>query len=95
MEALSSVREVRELLYVIRKKWYDIGIELDVTLEDLDKIKYKNEDDPHACLTDLLALRLRAIDPCPLTWKNIAEALRARAVAKPDLANEGTYHLHD
>ena len=34
-----TLKEVRELLRILRRKWYDIGIELELDHEELNNIK--------------------------------------------------------
>lgn len=84
---MTDLRHVRALLYPIRKKWYDIGIELDIDVAELDIIRDKY-DDPADCLLEMIKLWLRSINPLP-TWSILADALRAEAVNEEQLAGEG------
>ena len=89
MEQQLDVKEVREFLYEVRKKWYDIGIELDVPIEQLDIIKcQENEQGQGVCLRELLKVRLRFIEP--VTWKVVGDALKASAVNETELGEKGT-----
>ena len=88
MEQQLDVKEVREFLFEVRKKWYDIGIELDVPIEQLDIIKCQ-ESDQAVCLRELLKVRLRFIEP--VTWKVVGDALKASAVNEIQLGDRGTY----
>lgn len=83
-----SIKKVRDLLYEVRLKWYDLGIELEVEDGELDEIKSKNKDDHGACLRDMIRARLRFIWD-PLTWSHIADALSARAINELELAERG------
>ena len=62
-----------------RCQWYDIGVELRVSANDLDAIKRKHRDDPKDCLTETLKIFLRRADPKP-TWIRLADALGSKAV---------------
>lgn len=85
---MGDLRKIRAFLFDIREKWYDIGIELDVDVEMLDKIQYQNPDSG-ICLRELIKTRLKYIDPV-LTWKVIEEALRASPVNEVALADEAS-----
>ena len=83
-----SLRNVRDFLYEVRLKWYDIGIELEVEDEELDEIKSNYKDHHGHCLRDMIKARLRFKDN-PLTWSHIADALRAKAINEQKLAEKG------
>ena len=88
MAVAISLKIVREFLYPIKRKWYDLGIELDIPGDELDEIKSKNRDDYGACLGDMITVRLKFRDD-PLTWGHLADALKARAINELELAEEG------
>ena len=84
--AMSSqiiLRDAREFLYDIRRKWYDIGVELDVPTNKLDTIRDKFKDQKD-CLNEMLKERLKK----PLTWSELSKALRARCINEEELADE-------
>lgn len=83
-----SLRNVRDFLYDIRLRWYDLGVELEIPCEELDRIKDANRDDHAACLREMIKVRLRFPDD-PLTWSHIKEALSAKAVNELELAKQG------
>ena len=78
-----TLKELRNKLYRVRVKWYDIGVELNVATEELDIIKSKS-DDPSVCLREMIALRLRSSNE--LTWKIISDALRTEVINETALA---------
>ena len=80
-----TLRNMRDFLYPIRLKWYDLGIELDLPGEELDEIKSKNRDDYGACLRDMITARLKFKDN-QLTWGHLEAALKARAINELELA---------
>ena len=79
-----SLRKLRNELYRVRIKWYDIGVELNVATEELDIIKSRS-DDPAVCLREMIALRLRSSNE--LTWRIISDALRTEAINETALAD--------
>ena len=88
---LENLREVRALLYPVRSKWYDIGIELELKVEELDNIKAKfsqSEQRLSESLTEMIKLWLRSINPLP-TWKALGDALKAGPVHEVALAKAG------
>ena len=80
-----NLKEVREFLYSVRLKWYDLGLELDVDEEELDVIKAKDKDDPNTCLREMLRVRLKT----PLTWKMLGQALCAKAINESEMSAKG------
>lgn len=48
-----TAKNIRTLLYDVRLKWYDIGIELGFSKVYLDEIKARS-DEPAACLYELI-----------------------------------------
>jgi hypothetical protein len=80
---------VRDFLFDVRLKWYDIGMELMVKEGELDIIQSRNKDDFEVCLREMLKVRLKSFRNGPLTWKNIAEALEKKAISELQLASEG------
>ena len=82
-----TMREVRALLHEVRRKWYDIGIELGLKVEDLDNIQAADTDDGK-CLINMLKVWLKSINPLP-TWKALGDALKAGPVDEVGLAEEG------
>ena len=85
-----SLKEARNLLYDVRLKWYDIGVELNVDEKKLDEIKFKNKEDPGVCLREMLRVCLENT----LTWRAIAEALEAKAISELRLASEGNHQQY-
>lgn len=71
---IKDLREVNRLLRDISRKWYDIGIELGLTADELKNIK-ANCDSVEECLREMLDKWLRNIDPLP-TWRALGDALK-------------------
>ena len=83
-----DLRRVRDFLFSVQLKWYDIGIELDIPVRELNLIKRKYNDDPGDCLREMVIVWLQSFENPP-TWKALTGALNARAVNERALATEG------
>ena len=83
-----DLKLLRNFLYDVRLKWYDIGVELDISPADLDVIKKKNHDDPGDCLREMLWMWLKFVDNRP-NWNEIAKALTTKVINELALANKG------
>lgn len=81
-----TTKNVRDFLYPIRHKWYNLGIELDIPADELDVIKSQNRDDYGECLRDMIAARIKFMDD-PLTWKHLGD----KAIGEPQLAEESKF----
>ena len=81
---IRDLKELREHLFKIRVKWYDIGLELDVDVGTLESIK-SCYDDPKDCLREVLKEWLKSISPPPTRLK-LASALSSSAVNEKCLA---------
>ncbi len=70
-----------------RRKWRLIGIELEMSLEDLDDIQGKHGADFHQCLEQMLRgwLNRPTLQP---TWKSLSSALKGEMVQEEALANK-------
>lgn len=70
-----DLKEVLVLLLKARDKWYNIGIELQIDVEELNMIDYKF-DDLGDKLVHMLQAWLKLFGPEP-TWSDLARALKA------------------
>ena len=83
-----DLRVVRDFLYDVRLKWYNIGLELGIDSITLDEIQFTYNKDPGTCLRELIKVWLKQIDT-PTTWEKIAEALRSPCIDEKELADNG------
>lgn len=81
------MRAVQAVLWAARGRWYNIGLELGMSANDLEVIKEKHSNDPDQCLTQLLYCWLRISIPTP-TWTLVVSALRSPTVGYLQLAIE-------
>ena len=84
--SLKHLKTIRGLLYSIRWKWYDIGIELEVDVNLLDDIKSRCHGDASQCFLEVLKVWLKSAP----TWQALSDALTAEAVNEEALAEKGT-----
>lgn len=75
-------------MHEARLKWYDLGLELDISDVELDVIAKKFNSDPDVCLREMLKVWLRFVNNPP-TWKMIANALTSKVVDELALAKKG------
>lgn len=67
-------------------KWYDIGMQLRVSVDTLDAIKKQYLNDSSDCLRETLKTWLKSY-PLPTTWSTIVDALRSSIVGEGRLAD--------
>ena len=81
---LEDLSEVRGALYEARAKWYDIGIELRLSIGTLNTIR---EDFPQAadCLREICIHWLKRTDPRP-SWTALSVVLESPPVGEGHLA---------
>ena len=82
--SVNDLPVVMEELNNAHTKWYDIGLQLCVSVGTLDAIK-EQYDDPSHCLRETLTTWLKTCPSLP-TWKNIVDALRSSTVGEVRLA---------
>ena len=82
----SDLSKVRNEALSAAAKWYDIGLELGMTADDLDVIQKAN-DNPKVCLREMLRQWLSGMDPEP-SWEALIAALRKPVVNYPALASD-------
>ena len=75
---------VREALNNVRAKWYDVGMQLQVSVGTLDAIK-KQYSDPSDCLMETLKTWLKTFSSP--SWSNIVDSLRSSVVGEVRLAD--------
>ena len=77
---------LQEVLHDVRSKWYDIGIQLKVSIGTLDTIK-ANAGDDKECLREMLKEWLKRLSPLP-TNNSLITALQSRTVGENRLAKD-------
>ena len=72
-------------MWEARVEWYAIGLDLNISPDDLDTIQ-KDHRDTKSCYMEMLKVWLRT-KPHP-TWAKLAEALKSPLVGYEDLADK-------
>ncbi len=84
----SDIREVRHKIWEARMKWYHIGIELGINVDDLEAIRSgANHHNIADNFTEMLTTWLRQTGS---TWEALSKALRSKQVGYPLLADSIT-----
>ena len=83
---IHHLKDVHEELISVSHKWYDIGLQLNLPVGTLDRIR-EQYSDPQTRLREILKSWLLSVDPHP-TWMALVEVLKRRAVEEHSLADE-------
>ena len=75
---------VLDELHDVRKMWYEIGLRLQVSVEDLETISSEHKSDQHS-LRRVILLWLKS---GTATWAALCEALSNRTVGEVTLAGK-------
>ena len=79
------MRTVLDAVWNARQRWFDIGLELDLSVSDLNAIKISNDNNIYKCFHKMLIVWLRRGDPPP-TWSALVGTLRSPTVGYEELA---------
>ena len=80
-------RSVRSAVYSVRNKWYDIGVELNISFQTLNAIKADCPNNCAECLREMLVVWLSRTSPPP-SWSGLVEALSSEPVGEKRLAEQ-------
>ena len=80
---ISSLALVQSRAWRAREKWYNIGLQLGISADDLDCIKGR---DAGSCFTEVLKIWLRRGD-LEKTWEKLVKSLRSEPVGFGDVAD--------
>ena len=72
--SVPTLKLLQRELYKVADKWEDIGIQLDIDDDLLDKVKLDNHGDSKNCLRGMLRIWLKRESPQP-SWTDLAEGL--------------------
>ena len=80
------ISEFKKMIWEARTKWYDIGVELQLPIDDLECIRKMNSD-PGDCLTDMLKkwYQQRKYDRTQFVT-NLINVLRSKSIGFDRLA---------
>ena len=78
---------VQRRLYVVKTKWYNLGLELGQRVSTLDSIDTKYSGDPSQCFRQVLKEWLKGVNPPP-TWQAMVNALKSPTVVQYQVAEQ-------
>ena len=73
-------------MFPISNKWYELGLEFDISSDTLDNIKTSCQDNGER-LRECLKIFLKQVKPTP-TWEVIVKALSEPTIGNPQLAKQ-------
>jgi hypothetical protein len=71
-----TLKLLQRKLYKVADKWEDIGIQLDVDIDLLEKVKSDSDGDSKKCLREMLKLLFKKKGLQP-SWSELVDALEA------------------
>ena len=72
-------------LCVVKDKWFDLGVQLNMQPHDLKSIQIQYHNDPSRCLLEMLSKWLSITFPPP-TWQTVVDSLSSPAINNKKLA---------
>ena len=83
MLTLDDLSEVQSIVWELRSKWYNIGLNLHIKPSTLDAIRCNYHHQCEDCIREVLKEWLKRVDPRP-TWDALQEALNSPSVVSGD-----------
>ena len=86
-----SVKYLKRVLNELsdaKSKWYNIGIELELDISELESIKKDKRESTYDCFRETIVAWFKSISQIPKTWSTLAEALKAPLVGFGQLATQ-------
>ena len=74
-------------LSAVKDKWFDLGVQLNMTPPDLNSIQIQYHNNPSRCLSEMLSQWLSITTPPP-TWQTVVDALYCPAISRPLVAQD-------
>ena len=82
-----NLKDVQDLVWDVRTKWSNLGLELGIKIADLEMIEKNNSNDVDTCFKKMLLMWLRMVDPFP-SWEGLISALGKSSVGRKDIAEK-------
>ena len=82
-----NLKDVQDLVWDVRTKWSNLGLELGIKIADLEVIEKNNSNDVDTCFKKMLLMWLRMVDPFP-SWEDLVSALEKSSVGRKDIAEK-------
>ena len=86
MKCADQLQDVYVLTRDASYKWFDLGLALGLSHNDLSSLSDKYRGDCECCLREMLARRLQSSPQ--LTWEIVCSALRKATVDRHDVAEK-------
>ena len=83
---LRDLASVRRETFEASSKWYDVGLELGVPVDELDRIQCDHGLESNVCHREMLKCWLKESDST--SWTTLIEALRSVVVGENSLAQK-------
>ena len=84
---ISDLAKVQSKIWDARTKWYNLELQLGVSVNTLDAIDCNNPKSCDQCFTDMIKEWLRTSD-LQRTWEALAKALESPQVGQSNLAKQ-------
>ena len=88
-ETVLSINDLREIIdqtWEARPQWYNVGLGLGISADNLDAMQINNQGNCDACFREIFKKWLR--NHRRPTWSLLAEALESPSVGMAELANK-------
>ena len=80
-------KTVIKLVLSAKDTWFNLGVQLNIGMEELQRIGQKFDHNSKVCLREMLIMWLDMTDPAP-SWEDLATALEKESVNHCDIASE-------
>ena len=87
---IPDFKTVLNFVWKARSSWFNLGVQLNIKMEELQGISRKYGGDTDSCLAEMLLIWLKITDPAP-SWEDLAIALEKDSVdsyKSGDIASE-------
>ena len=84
---MNDLGEILEVTWEARAKWYNIGLSLRISPDNLDTIKRDHRDVSEECFKEMLKVWLRGTRPKP-EWAALTKAMISPMVGYRQLTEE-------
>ena len=81
-------RLVLSMVWEARSRWYNIGLELGISVETLDCIRQNDRDDAEKCFIDMIKRWLQSDEVEDKSFKAMSTALKSPLVGREQVAEE-------
>ena len=80
-------KTVLNFVWSAKNEWFNLGVQLNIGMEELQRIGLKFGHDSGSCLREMVLTWLNMTDPAP-SWEVLATALEGNSVLHSGIASE-------